>query len=75
MAKVDVLHDDGDLLVLKSDYFICIQFGQSIIMILILLIPIVMINSIYYLDFSNIFIVTLEGELGFQPWKMRFNFA
>jgi hypothetical protein len=39
----------------------------SVMMILLLLSPIVLIDLVDSLDFANIFLMTLEGELGFQP--------
>jgi len=42
--------------------------------ILSLLIPIILIDLVDSLDSAYLFPMTLEGELGFQPWKMHFNF-
>jgi hypothetical protein len=45
-----------------------------VMVILILLSHIVLIDSVDNLDFASIFPVILEGKLGFQLWKMCFNF-
>jgi len=77
-AKVMVLCDDGNLSVLKSDYFMCIRSGYLTLRYndtFIIKSYCVLIDSVDNLGFANMFPVTLEGELEFQPWRMYPNFG
>jgi hypothetical protein len=77
LAKVVVLHDDGNLSVFKSDYFMCIRFSYLNICYDDTFIIELYFPNRFSRQFGSCQHIPRDfiRRTGFQPWKIYFNFG